>query len=132
MQMHASGTVTMTSWEETIVDAAAGCPKLTRAKVVNELHGDVRGTGTLEYLLAYGDDGSATFVGLERVVGQIGYRAGSFVVQHVGRYADRMAVATWTIVAGSGTDALTGIRGEGRFAAARGEPSPYTLDIEWT
>lgn len=129
--MHASGTVTMTSWDETPLDAADGWPRLTRARAGNVLHGDIQGTGTLEYLLAYGDDGGAAFVGLERVVGRIGYRSGSFVLQHVGRFADRMAVATWTIVPGSGTEALTGIRGQGRFAAARGQPSPYTLDIDW-
>jgi hypothetical protein len=39
------------------------------------------GEGQVEYLMMYRSDGSATFVGLERVVGRIGGKTGAFVLQ---------------------------------------------------
>jgi hypothetical protein len=37
--------------------------------VTKSFSGDIEGEGTLEYLMAYREDGSASFVGLERVEG---------------------------------------------------------------
>lgn len=37
--------------------------------------------------------------------------------------------ASWTVVAGSGTDELRGLRGQGGFVASEGTPTtPYTFD----
>jgi hypothetical protein len=36
--------------------------------------------------MGYDQDGSATFVGLERVVGRLADKAGSVVLQHVGTF----------------------------------------------
>ncbi|MDI3340838.1 MAG: DUF3224 domain-containing protein [Sphaerobacter sp.] len=82
MRLHATGHVEGTSWEEQVFSQIEGRPKLARASVTNVFHGDIEGTGTLEYLMVYHDDESATFVGLEHVVGRIVDRTGSFVLEH--------------------------------------------------
>ena len=48
-----------------------GVPKLTRVSVNKSYQGDITGEGKLEYLMMYRDDGSASFIGMERVVGSI-------------------------------------------------------------
>ena len=41
---------------------------MTSAAVTKSFSGDITGEGHVEYLMMYRSDGSATFVGLERVV----------------------------------------------------------------
>lgn len=50
--------------------------------------GDIAGEGRVEYLMMYRSTGSATFVGLERVIGQVAGKAGSFVLQRTGVFED--------------------------------------------
>jgi len=75
--------VAIKSWDEKPYDEAQGLPKLTRATVAKAFMGDLEGEGHVEYLMMYRSDGSATFVGLERVVGRIGGRAGSSLYSSV-------------------------------------------------
>ena len=77
------------------------------------------------------DDGSASFVGLERVVGRVGDRSGSFVLQHTGTFEGGTAKTTWFVVPGSGTGDLRGLRGEGGFASAHAERYSVTLDYDF-
>ena len=128
MRTRATGTFEVKTWDEKPYDESGGGAKLTRARVTKSFHGDIEGEGTLEYLMAYREDGSASFVGLERVVGQVGGRSGSFVLQHGGTFEGGMAKATWFVVRGSGTGDLRGLRGEGGFAAAHQQHYPMTLD----
>ena len=60
---------------------------------------------------------SATFVGLERIVGKVGGRKGTLVVQHAGTYADGTATAKLSVVEGSGSDDLASVTGDGEFTA---------------
>jgi hypothetical protein len=46
-------------------------------------------------------------------------RAGSFVVEEAGRFEGGLAASTLTIMDGSGTGALAGMRGAGRFHATK-------------
>jgi uncharacterized protein DUF3224 len=78
--------------------------------------------------MMYRDDGSATFIGLERVVGAIGGRSGSFVAQHSGTFERGVAKVTFSVVPGSGTEELRGMRGEGEFAVGHQPPYNMTLD----
>lgn len=105
-------------------------PKLTRASITKSFTGDIEGEGTLEYLMMYRDDGSASFIGLERITGRIGDRAGSFVLAHTGTSDGSTATATWSVVSGSGTGDLRGLRGEGGFSSAHAESYPMTLDYD--
>ena len=72
------------SWDEKPYSEGQGLPRLTRATVAKTFVGDIEGEGHVEYLMMYRHDGSATFVGLERVVARIGGQSGTFVLERVG------------------------------------------------
>jgi hypothetical protein len=130
MSTHATATFEVKSWDEKPYDEMEGGPKLTRASITKSFTGDIEGEGTLEYLMMYRDDGTASFIGLERVVGRVGDRAGSFVLEHTGTSDGSTATASWSVVPGSGTGDLRGLRGEGGFASGHAESYPMTLDYD--
>lgn len=131
MSTQATGRFEVKSWDEKPYDEIEGAPKLSRAGVILLYEGDVEGQGTVEYLLAYRDDGSADFVSMERVVGRLAERAGSFVLQGSGSFEGGTARGTWRVVPGSGTGELRGLRGEGGFVATHGQKySDIKLDYE--
>ncbi len=131
MTVHATATFEVKAWEEKPYDEIDEGPKLTRASVTKSFSGDIEGEGAVEYLMIHRDDGSASFVGLERVVGRVGDRSGSFVLQHTGTFEGGTAKTTWFVVPGSGTGALRGLRGEGGFASAHAERYSITLDYDF-
>ena len=67
MTTHAKATFALSAWDEKPYDEMNGVPKLTRASVNKSYQGDITGEGKLEYLMMYRDDGSASFIGMERV-----------------------------------------------------------------
>ncbi len=131
MSVHANAKFQMKSWDEKPYDEIEGGPKLTRATVAKSCSGDIEGDGTVEYLMIHREDGSASFVGLERVIGSIGDRRGSFVLEHKGTFEGGTAKATWSVVPGSGTGDLSGLRGEGGFASAHADEYAITLDYDF-
>jgi len=118
------------NWDEKPYSEGPDLPKLTRASVTKTFTGDIEGESHLEYLMMYRSDGSATFVGLERVVGQIGDKKGSFVLQRTGVFEGGQAKETYTVVGGSATGDLSGLRGEGRSSVGHGMEHPFALDYE--
>ena len=82
--------------------------------------------------MGYDDEGTATFVGLERVVGSIDGKEGTFALQHVGTFDGKVAKAKLKVVPGSGTGQLSGLTGEGSFEAGMGSDGErtITLDVE--
>lgn len=78
----------------------------------------------------YRADGSATFVGLERVVARIEGKAGMFVLQRTGVFQDGQARESYVVISGSGTGELRGLVGEGRSAVGHGMDHPFTLSYE--
>ena len=131
MKAHAKGTFELKAWDEKPFNEMNGMPKLTRASVIKSYQGEITGEGKLEYLMMYRDDDSATFVGLERVVGSVGARSGSFVFQHTGTFKGGVATVTLTVVSGSGTGDLNGLRGEGGFTVGHQGPYSITLDYDF-
>jgi hypothetical protein len=119
------------NWDEKPYNEIDGGPKLTRASVTQSIEGDIHGVGATEFLMAYRTDESASFIGLQRIVGRIGNRSGSFVLEGKGTYEDGTAKATWSIVPGSGTEELRGLRGEGEFIAHRGPNGSLALDYDF-
>jgi len=118
------------SWDEKPYSEGPDLPKLTRAGVVKTFTGDIEGEGRVEYLMMYRSDGSATFVGLERIVGRIGGKAGSFVLQRTGVFENGRAKESFSVVPGSATGALTGLRGEGSTDVGHGMEHPFSLSYE--
>ena len=76
------------------------------------------------------EDGNATFLGFEKVVGTLHGRSGSFVLQHTGSYDGQTATAKYEVVPGSGTNQLTGLSGAGAFSAGHAEQHAMTLDYQ--
>lgn len=131
MQHVASARFAITSWDEKPYGEGPDMPKLTRAAVARTFAGDIAGEGHVEYLMMYRDDGSATFVGLERVVGRLAGKAGSFVLQRTGVFENGVAKESYFVVPGSGTGELRSLRGEGTSAVGHGAEHPLTLTYEW-
>ena len=122
---------TTKTWNEVPYDELDGAPKLTRSCVTNAYEGDIEGEGWEEYLMLCRQDNSTSFVCMERVIGCIGDRRGSFVMQSVGTYENGVARGRLTVVPGSGSGDLTGLRGEGQFTVLQGRYATITLDYEW-
>jgi hypothetical protein len=130
--MRAKGTFEVTNWDESpIFETENGSPKVTRAMVSKSFHGDIAGEGTVEWLMGYQDDGTATFVGLERIVGRLGDRAGSFVLQHKGTFDGGVAKGELMVVPGSGTEDLQGLKGEGTFEAGMGSDGVRNVTLDY-
>ena len=72
MKNIANSRFSITGWDEKPYSEGQDLPKLTRAAVTKTFTGDIAGEGHVEYLMMYASDGSATFVGLERIVGRVG------------------------------------------------------------
>ena len=131
MSTRATGTFEVKTWDEKPYDEIDGGAKLTHARVTKSFQGDIEGAGTVEYLMVYREDGTASFVGMERVIGRVGSRSGSFVLQHSGTFEGGTAKDTWFVIPGSGTGDLRGLRGEGGFASAHQQHYPMTLDYDF-
>ena len=115
--IHAAGVFEVKSWDEKPYLEIEGGSKFTRASVTKTYRGDVTGDATSDSLMYYLADGSAVFTGLERVVGVIGGRSGSFALQFSGIYRDGAATCEFTVVADSGAGELRGLRGGGKYVA---------------
>ena len=128
MKIIANARFAITNWDEK--PCGDEQPKMTRATVTKRLTGDLEGDARAEYVMTYRADGSAEFVGLERIVGTLGGRSGSFVLQRTGAFEAGIAKESYSIVAGSGTGELTGLRGGGASAVGHGMEHPFSLDYE--
>ncbi len=131
MTIHASATFDIVAWDEKPYDEFEGGRKLSRARVKKAFHGDIEGASTVEYVMAYGADGSASFVGMERVAGRVGERNGSLVLQHRGTFAGGVAKSTYSIVPGLATGDLIGLQGEGESTVGHAPPYAITLDYDF-
>lgn len=105
-----SGRFDLTSWDEEVYDDADGA-KLVRVSSGKTLEGGLAGTSTVHLLQAIGD-GSAAYVGIERMVVALDGREGTFVLRHSavgGAGGGSMLV---DVVPGTGTGELVGLSGE--------------------
>src|SRR5215471_9585256 len=130
MKQTANARFAITSWDEKPYREGPDTPKLTRASVTKTLTGDIEGTGHVEYLMMYRSDGSATFVGLEHVDARIGGKAGGFVLQRTGVFEDGQAKESYSVIPGSGTGELRGLRGDGMSSLGHANDHPFTLNYE--
>jgi hypothetical protein len=130
MRQTASARFAITSWNETPYSEGEGLPKLSRASVAKTYTGDIAGEGHVEYLMMYRSDGSAAFVGFERVVARLAGKSGSFVLQRTGIFENGLAQESYSVVAGSGTEELRGLLGDGTSAVGHGMEHPFTLTFE--
>jgi hypothetical protein len=124
----ANAVITVHKYAPTAYDEPAEGPALTRIHVEESFSGDITGDGIVEFLQAAQADGSASFVGIERITGELGGRRGTFLLQDAGTVQDNIVSGDWFVITGSGTGELTGLHGEGGFRANLGEGAQVHLD----
>jgi hypothetical protein len=130
MRQTAKARFAIQSWDEHPWAEGQDPPKLTRAMVTRTYSGDIDGESRAEYLMVYREDGSAAFLGLERVEGKVAGRAGSFVLQRTGVFEGGLARESYSVVPGSATGDLAGLAGEGTSAVGHGMEHPFALEFE--
>ena len=130
MKKSAEARFAIKSWDEKPYSEGQDQPRLTRAIVIKTYTGDIEGEGQVEYLMMYRSDGSATFVGLERVAGRIGGKTGTFVLQRTGIFESGQAKESYSVIPGSATGDLQGLLGDGSSAVGHGMEHPFTLSYE--
>jgi hypothetical protein len=126
----ATGSFTIKTWDEQPWAELEEAPKLTHASVTIAYTGDLEGEGTYRLLMAY-DGADATYTGYERVAGALDGRSGSFVLRLDGGFEGGAARTSWTVVEGSGTGDLAGLKGEGGYVARHGEPA-VAWELRWS
>lgn len=132
MKQRANARFAIQSWDEKPYHEEPDHPKLTRATVRKAFTGDIEGEGLVEYLMMYRKDGTAVFVGLERVTGRIAGKAGSFVLQRTGVFEGGQAKESYSVIPGSGTGELQGLTGDGTSSVGHGMEHPFSLAYELT
>jgi Protein of unknown function (DUF3224) len=103
---------------------------LTRATVGYAYHGEVEGSSTLTYLIAYKAD-AAPVLGLEQFTGSIGGQEGSCVLRHTGSQDSGSVSAHLDVVPGMGTGGLTGLHGEAELTIAGHSENGYELVLSY-
>jgi hypothetical protein len=128
MQLRAAGAFEVTVNQEPPFDATDGIP-MARATVDKRFTGDLTGTGKVHMLGAGSPaSGTAGYVALERVVGELAGRAGSFILMHNGTMRPGQQSLVVTVVPGSGARGLAGIAGQMSIDIVDGKHS-YTFDF---
>jgi uncharacterized protein DUF3224 len=128
----AAGTFQIISGSEDPYQETEHGVKLTRASGTQRFAGAIEGDGSVEWLMCYLPDASATFVGLQRIEGSVDGHAGSFVMHAIGVHDGTQSKASWSVIPDSGTGELAGIRGEGSFHAPGGPEATYNLEYRLT
>ena len=65
---------------------------------------------------------------IARVFGSLAGRTGTFLLQDQRTPTANRVAGRWSVVPGSGTGELTGLRGDGGFTAELGQGADITLD----
>jgi hypothetical protein len=124
----ATGRIVVGTYEPRPWSEVEGGPTLNLIHVVEAFEGDIEARGEVYFVQAARPDGTAIFVGQERVTGRLAGRSGSFVLQDSGTLGGSHVSGSWFVVPGSATGELTGLRGEGGFEAELGQHAQITLD----
>jgi hypothetical protein len=128
----ATGSFQILSGNEDSYEERDGGAKLAHAWGNQAFSGDIRGDGNVHWLISYAADKTAHLVGLQRITGSVGGRAGSFVIESSADHTGKSSHGSWSIIAGSGTGDLVGITGTGSFDAPGGPNATYELAYELT
>jgi uncharacterized protein DUF3224 len=123
----AEAMIAVQSSEARPYDRAEG-PALIEVSLTETFTGDIEGQSPVRALQLQRDDRTACLVSMQRFRGRLGGRQGSFVLQGSEIVENGKITATWSVVPGSGTGELSGLRGEGGFQGEFGKGSHGTLD----
>jgi hypothetical protein len=122
---HATGTFEVKLTPQTTADPALG-----RLLLDKQYHGDLEATAQGEMLSAMTDvKGSAGYVAIERVTGNLKGRSGTFVLQHSGTMTRGAQQLSITVVPDSGSGKLVGLTGKLAIVIADGK---HSYDFDYT
>ncbi len=124
---HAKGTFNVTIAPQKPEDGV-GDPLIGRMSIDKQFHGDLEARSLGQMLAAMSPvKGSAGYVAIERVVGTLNGKKGSFVLQHQGTMARGVPGLSVTVVPDSGTEELVGLTGSMKINIEGGAHS-YEFD----
>ena len=127
IRARAEALVTVQSHQSKPFDESAG-PRLMEIHIEEAFEGEIDGTSTVRALQVVHSDRSSSLTSLQRFRGKVGGRRGNFVLQGKGTVEDGRIALDWFVVPHSGTDDLSGLRGEGGFEGEFGKGSKARLD----
>ena len=128
MSQQAEGTFDI----ETKPEASFG-DGIGRFSLSKSFHGDLTGSSVGEMLaVRTATAGSAGYVLMEQVTGQLDGKTGSFVLQHFGIMDRGQPELTVTVVPDSGTGDFAGIAGEMSIDAAAGHRYVFKYSLAET
>ncbi len=111
-------------------DETVGDPSIARFSLDKQFHGDLEATSKGEMLAAgTAVKGSAGYVAIERVIGTLHGRNGSFALQHTGIMTRGTPQLTITVVPDSGTEELVGLAGTMTIDVVEGT---HSYNFEYT
>jgi hypothetical protein len=112
MSSHATGAFDVTVTPEPQYDALEDGNVLGRVALTKQFHGALEASSVVQMLSAGTSvKGSAGYVAIERVVGRLDGRAGTFILQHSGTMNRGRAALSVSVVPDSGTAQLAGLAG---------------------
>jgi hypothetical protein len=127
--MNVKGTFEVTMRGEPPYDEVEGVT-LARASLEKRFRGGLDATSQVQMLGARTPvEGSAGYVAIERVTGELDGRTGTFVLQHSGVMTRGARALTVTVVPDSGTGALRGLAGRMDIQIVDGK---HLYDLEFT
>jgi len=109
------------SWNEQSYRELGDGRKFTRAEVALSGISDDLVSASFEALMYYRADGTSTYVTLMHIVGKLGGRSGSFVLQGRGTFDGQTARVESHVVPGSGTGELAGLTGTGESVSTHAD-----------
>lgn len=113
--MEITMTYSFEGWDEAAVHEEEGQLKMARAEVKKSYKGGFEGKGILEYIMIYLEETKASYTGIERMVGRMGGKEGSFVVRDTGIYDKGKAIGSFEVIEGTGQGDFVGISGHGEY-----------------
>ena len=131
MSSRAVGTFEVTMNPEPAYDVNEGA-SIARVSLKKQFAGDLEASSSGEMIGARSEvKGSAGYVAIERVVGSLAGRSGSFVLQHSGTMTRGKGELSVSVVPDSGTGELRGISGKMTIEIVEGKhlySFEYALD----
>jgi Protein of unknown function (DUF3224) len=124
---------TIKAWDENPFRELPEGQKVTQASVpLSVADSRIEADASFSSLMHYTSDGASTYIGMLAVDGRLDGRQGSFVLMGNGTYDGTTARLDFSIVEGSGTGELAGIRGTATSVSTHEDfpHMPVTLNYE--
>lgn len=127
--MHAKGTFETANWTPQPAYSDRDGVSLAHVTMSKTFEGDLVGTAAISMIVTGSEhEDSRSYVAMERVEGTLGGRSGTFVLQHSAASDLGTDSLRISVVPGSGTGALLGLRGDFQVLIAPDGSHSYTFD----